>query len=403
MSIDKRTVCAIAATALAVACGPEQESPPAMDDRGANTSSGSGGDPSRGGRSETGGSSGAGGASPSPWNKGGAASCHTLANLGDEVYATSSPAPVPEMTGGEIVDGTYVLTAAVIYGGADPEPWPVKQTILITEGGQKVELVGSIDGGPDVRTTVAQAPSGNDLNSIDVCPPQASPNRILYTATPNSLTVFIDQAESNLVLTFTRPDCVGPLENHFCAPNGFPFVQRAFAVTENCPGAECHPPNPTLTLPAPGTLCMSGMVPERGWHGLRLSLFPANQDGSEAVSPFDAEALGITRISFTIDSPPPGGILVDFTNLVPEDCTGPIFDCLVFGFTLPPITVPGTTTVPLTAFTQSDPASRNQAFDTSSLGGIAFGADEGAYDFCVEDFKLLDDAGNEVSPQRDAR
>jgi hypothetical protein len=72
--------------------------------------------------------------------------------------------------------------------------------------------------------------------------------------------------------------------------------------------------------------------------------------------------------------------------------------CIAFGFTLPRITEPGTTTVLLADFLQGDAASPNQVLDTSSLSHIGFTIEAAAYDFCVSEFKFLDANGDEVEP-----
>jgi hypothetical protein len=74
-------------------------------------------------------------------------------------------------------------------------------------------------------------------------------------------------------------------------------------------------------------------------------------------------------------------------------------DCIGYGFVLPLIMGPGRTTARLVDFLQRDPQSPNQTVDTSSLEHIGFiPAEPGSYDFCVRDFKFLDDTGVEVTP-----
>lgn len=195
-----------------------------------------------------------------------------------------------------------------------------------------------------------------------------------------------------------EPGCVSDGENVLCAPPGFPFVSRTFAVTESCAGSGCVPPNPSVTQPETGTLCISGTAPAYGSAGFPLVLLLTSPDFGALLQAFDADALGITDVSFTIDSLPEGGIIVD-AGIVPDaDCSS-TFDCVAFGFTLPRITEAGTMTVPLVDFLQSVPASPFQAFDTSAISHIGFTAGEGPYDFCVRDFKFLDAAGDEINPE----
>jgi hypothetical protein len=194
--------------------------------------------------------------------------------------------------------------------------------------------------------------------------------------------------------------CVSDGENVLCAPIGFPFVTRTFAVTTSCVGSGCPRPNPTLTQPEAGVLCMSGTAPGSHEAGFPLILFSSTPDFSTIVRPFDADALGITDVSFTIDSLPEGGLLVDAGIVRPGDCSNTL-ECVGFGFTLPRIIDAGPTTVPLVDFLQSDPASSDQTFDTSSLSHIGFTAGEGPYDFCLSDFKFLDAFGDSIEPDKE--
>ena len=193
------------------------------------------------------------------------------------------------------------------------------------------------------------------------------------------------------------PGCVSDGENVLCAPAGFPFVTRTFADTESCTGSACAPPNPTLTQPEAGTLCISGTAPDGGYAGFPLILLLTTPDFGTLLRAFDADARGIIGVSFTIDPLPEGGVMVD-AGVVRADCSN-TFECVGFGFKLPRIVDPGTTTVPLVDFLQSDARSSYQIFDTSALSHIGFSVGEGPYDFCVRDFKFLDAAGDEIKPE----
>ncbi len=184
-------------------------------------------------------------------------------------------------------------------------------------------------------------------------------------------------------------------DNLICAPSGFPFVQFALAFSETCPGPDCHPPNPSLTQPEPGAVCLAGNVPDFGSAGFPLVLFRGWNQVSQA---FDAAALGITQLSFAIDSPPLGGVIVDASVVIDLGCEGRPPACLMAGFALPRITDPGTTTVSLGDFLQRDNKSQYQTLNTGALGSIEFSVGAGAYDFCVSDFKFLDKCGQEVTP-----
>jgi hypothetical protein len=184
-------------------------------------------------------------------------------------------------------------------------------------------------------------------------------------------------------------------DNVICAPSGFPFVQFALAFNETCPGPDCHPPNPSLTQPEPGALCLAGNAPDFGSAGFPLVLF---RGWTQVLQAFDATALGITKLSFAIDSPPIGGLLVDASVVIDLGCEGRPPACLMAGFALPRITDSGTITVSLGDFLQRDNKSPYQTLDTSSLGSIEFSVGAGPYDFCVSNFKFLDECDQEVTP-----
>jgi hypothetical protein len=181
-------------------------------------------------------------------------------------------------------------------------------------------------------------------------------------------------------------------EGFICQPSGFPFVGLTFAHSDHCSGADC----PLLTQPEPGTLCLSGAAPVAGAD----PHFPLIFGDGGLLPPFDAAALGITQVSFTIDSPPPAGVFVEGGIVWREsvDCRVDPRSCIQFGFYLPPITEAGTTIAAFTDFVQRDPASPYQSFDPQKLSTLKFGVHEGAYSFCLRDFKFLDAADHEVVP-----
>ena len=84
--------------------------------------------------------------------------------------------------GGAIVDGTYDILSSTIYQSTPTtDQYWVQSTIRISGGGTRLEV--AVAGGTDLTETLA--PSGNALNYMVVCPPNASgigfgPN---YTAT----------------------------------------------------------------------------------------------------------------------------------------------------------------------------------------------------------------------------
>lgn len=204
------------------------------------------------------------------------------------------------------------------------------------------------------------------------------------------------------------PDCVigggpdgGPdVRSDICRPSGFPFAVAAFAHSNTCRGV-CPGTAPAgttfrLTQPQAGTLCLSGTNPtDTTALALGYTVFSTDMPSpiSEKVwSRFNADVKGITQVKFSIDTPPPAGLIVGADTIHSDLCQ--MLDCITFGFTLPtPITASGTTTAALADFTITPP----QIFDTRSLDGIDFEVPAGAFDFCVHDFQFLDAAGNAVT------
>jgi hypothetical protein len=188
------------AALLATGCGADAESRPG--------SGGSAGMTVTNGGSATGGDSASGGIGGSAGGTGGSAGsgvCNALVNIGPEVHGVSDPDPVPEMTGGTIVDGTYVMTAAVNYGGTVTPYTVVGSSFTLVIAGNTLEFVASYEGGPDVHSTMQQAPSGIQLNATLTCGTGLTDGT--YTATPTSLIVrpTRDPAQEDYhVVTFTK-------------------------------------------------------------------------------------------------------------------------------------------------------------------------------------------------------
>ena len=204
-----------------------------------------------------------------------------------------------------------------------------------------------------------------------------------------------------------------------CAPAGFSFAQAASAVTDycaevegHCPAATIPPPGETvarLSQPEPGKLCLAGTLPADGGLALLNVRFAAvNEDATKVTKTFDADARGITQMTFLIDSPPPGpGVLVAAaitTSLGITPGQRPFND----GFMLmtPPLFAeelilrqPGPVVAPFAEFRQTF-SGQSPTFDTTALHNIGIGVvgSDLDYDFCIRDFKFRDAAGNEVTP-----
>ena len=151
---------------------------------------------------------------------------------------------------------------------------------------------------------------------------------------------------------------------------------------------------------------MSGTVATDGWAQIVLQFAAFNKEFTKIVKTFDADARGITQAAFTIDSPPSGGVAVGAAITTNLECPAAGFDCITYGFglmTAPLSNIPVTITAsgpqvaPFANFEQTR-SGVSQTFDTSALQHIVFGVEMGDYDFCLQDFRFLDAAGNEVKP-----
>jgi hypothetical protein len=144
--------------------------------------------------SGTGGSAGSGSG-----GRGGGGPCNTLANVGTDVPVTTNAGAAPTMTGGQILDGTYVLTSQVVYAGKSTAGLGVlKQTFVIA--GNIVQTVLSGDGGPNEHQTIQLDPSGAQLNFAYTCPTPGNKLDGPYTATATTFTYDLD----GWVLTSTK-------------------------------------------------------------------------------------------------------------------------------------------------------------------------------------------------------
>lgn len=141
------------------------------------------------------GTGGAGGGSG-----GGSGDCNALVNIGQVVHETADPGSLPTMTGGTLVDGTYVLVSNVQYATSSADSDTHKRTIQIA--GDTIQLVNSDNGGPDIHATLKIAPSGSALNETAACPVGLQITPGTYTATATTLA--IQKNGSNQVETYDK-------------------------------------------------------------------------------------------------------------------------------------------------------------------------------------------------------
>ncbi len=199
-------------------------------------------------------------------------------------------------------------------------------------------------------------------------------------------------------------------------PEGFPFVVVAVAVSDLCPGnaaESCalarNPPRGAtqvfLTQPESGKICMQGSIGKGGWAFTVLSFTEYSDTG--VVSTFNAEKLGITQVSFTLETPPARGLSLMASVIKQYSCEPPGAACRLGGFyftdsyskDVVPFTHTQKVVAPFANFVQQYPETGSKTFDTTVLDGVYFeSGDAGPIDFCVSDFEFLDKDGKVVEP-----
>jgi len=210
------------------------------------------------------------------------------------------------------------------------------------------------------------------------------------------------------------PQCGLPDFN--CDTSGVPFAQAVFATTDYCGGlvAECGNPLPPVAgattadlTKQGGQICLSGSIAMGGNVSLIVGFSQWNADITAIEKSFDASALGIAEVDFTVDSPLTGIVTASATTTptAPVDCAdATCFSNYLFG-TAPNSGItaqypaPGPEVAPFANLYLVNGAAT--AFDPVALENISFGPPRGFagdYAFCISDIRFRDAAGNEVKP-----
>jgi hypothetical protein len=126
-------------------------------------------------------------------------SCNTFDNISPTITRTVNQGLPPAMTGGTIVDGTYVVSSIVQYNG-DATSYSLAETSVIT--GNFDAWVASTNGQLPVRYTTTFTTVGNQL-MLSVCCPAPGSLTISYTTDGTTL-AHVDPLNSNRVITYTR-------------------------------------------------------------------------------------------------------------------------------------------------------------------------------------------------------
>lgn len=210
-------------------------------------------------------------------------------------------------------------------------------------------------------------------------------------------TPVVDPTSGNLILR-----CLSPISSQW------PFVRAVGVLSDPVTTA-------TLDNPAPGKLCMRGVLANGGNDGanwgaiMGLNFFSWNQDQTAVLGKLDAQSLGIVQVQFTLESPPAIGVGVGLNMVTHTECPESTAYCSEGGrlrlmsgdspFAYKTSGVKGP--LPLSAFTQPPWDNSTLALDTSRLYSISFivGTNPGEpldYDFCISELKWLDAYGTEV-------
>ncbi|HET6149234.1 MAG TPA: hypothetical protein VFH68_16975 [Polyangia bacterium] len=200
------------------------------------------------------------------------------------------------------------------------------------------------------------------------------------------------------------PTCVSPLDPGCrIIVDEHSFVRSTGPITDGVSGGASI----AVVRHAPGRFCMSGTVDSgadgSGWGAiLTVGLIDRDLVAGMAIAPFDAAAVGIEKVRFSLDEPPLSGVLPRITQIQSAECKQ-VPECLMSFDRSSAITSPGTVTVPLTEFNRPDADHPNTSLDrtlitalqfyVASLPGMAFN-----FDFCVRNLAFLDAGGREVTP-----
>jgi hypothetical protein len=120
-------------------------------------------------------------------------------NIAPTVSPVTKMGPPPAMTGGTLVEGTYVQTGYEYYNG-ETASGTHKDTLVFKDGTVKAALSDS--GKPDTILAGTYSTSGNML-TMNISCPTPGVFAFTYTATPTTL-VFISINSPNKVETWTK-------------------------------------------------------------------------------------------------------------------------------------------------------------------------------------------------------
>jgi hypothetical protein len=130
--------------------------------------------------------------------------CNALANDATPFYVNDAGAFVAG-TGGTIADGKYHATEMIVYLGSPLQPGAsIKETIEVSGGGTKLQIIYEDFGDPETRATFTLAPNGVDPHLTKTCSTRVDdvPGYTSYTADATTFTLF--NSTFNFSLKYTK-------------------------------------------------------------------------------------------------------------------------------------------------------------------------------------------------------
>jgi hypothetical protein len=109
--------------------------------------------------------------------------------------------PAPEPQGGEIVDGTYDLTAITVYEASEAKTGGREEADILRFKGNKLESLYLPRDEQEFITTYTFTAKGTELTRTEGCPLPDQVETVSYSATP---TTYIEYLDGNLEMTYTK-------------------------------------------------------------------------------------------------------------------------------------------------------------------------------------------------------
>jgi hypothetical protein len=126
--------------------------------------------------------------------------CNAIAQLGDPVTTSCDAGAAPAMTGGSIVDGTYLLTESHFFGNCDESV--LSETLVVSQGTAQSITTDATTGMSSRRNlTIATTSGSSTLTQTETCPINLVAT-VGFSATPAQLTIRMSNALGSRVSMF---------------------------------------------------------------------------------------------------------------------------------------------------------------------------------------------------------